>query len=220
MNGEERERLRDGARALGITITEQQLTSLIQYCDLLEDTNRSFNLTRIARADYVTLHLLDSLTCLPLVASTASHRIIDIGTGAGFPAVPLAAMLPDSQVVALDSTLKKVRWVEQTAHSVGITNLKGVHARAEALSRAPEHREQYDVVVSRAVAPLIKLTDLVLPFLAPGGTALALKGQGFEAELQQAGSRIEDLGCTLERVHEVALPGTEIHRFVLVMRRR
>jgi 16S rRNA (guanine527-N7)-methyltransferase len=217
---DERERLQSGAHALGITVTDEQTSALINYCNLLEETNRSFNLTRIPRADYVTLHLLDSLTCLPLINSNTAQRIIDVGTGAGFPAVPLAALLPESQVVALDSTLKKVRWVEQTAHSVGINNLTGIHARAEALSQTSEHKEKYNVVVSRAVAPLEKLVGLVLPLLARGGVALACKGQGFETELEQAGSRIDEHDCTLEQVHEVALPGTEIRRYVLVMRRR
>jgi 16S rRNA (guanine527-N7)-methyltransferase len=216
---DECDRLKDGAHALGLSITDEQASALINYCNILEETNRSFNLTRIARADYATLHLLDSLTCLPLIPHSTARRIIDVGTGAGFPAVPLAALLPDAHVTALDSTLKKVRWVEQTAHSVGITNLGGIHARAEALSQTAEHDKQYDIVVSRAVAPLEKLVGLMLPLLTPGGTALALKGQDFEAELSQTGSRIEDAGCTLEKVHEVLLPGTEIRRYVVVMRR-
>lgn len=216
---DERERFKDGVHALGLTVTDEQITALINYCNLLEETNRSFNLTRIPRADYVTLHLLDSLTCLPLINPNAAQRIIDVGTGAGFPAVPLAALLPESHVVALDSTLKKVRWVEQTAHSVGINNLSGIHARAEVLSQTAEHKERYNVVVSRAVAPLEKLVGLVLPLLARNGVALALKGQGFETEIEAAGSRINDNGCVLDQVHEVVLPGTEIRRYVLVMRR-
>lgn len=217
---DERERFKDGAHALGLTVTDEQVSALINYCNLLEETNRSFNLTRIPRADYVTLHLLDSLTCLPLIDRSSAKRIIDVGTGAGFPAFPLATLLPESHVVALDSTLKKVRWVEQSAHAVGVTNLSGIHARAEVLSQTAEHKERYNVVVSRAVAPLEKLVGLVLPLLARDGVALALKGQGFETEIEAAGTRINDNGCTLEQVHEVVLPGTEIRRYVLVMRRQ
>lgn len=230
MNNSEHSQLIHGLESLSLTASEQQITSLLDYCGRLEETNRSFNLTRIPRADYVTLHLLDSLTCLPLIGEhlrkhsaargePTNLRLIDVGTGAGFPAVPIAALLPRAHIIALDSTLKKVRWVEQTAHAVGITNLSGIHARAEALSRTAEHQQQYDVVVSRAVAPLVKLTDLILPFLSVGGTALAMKGQGFEAEVDLASSRIEELGCKLERIHEVQLPGTDIRRFILVIQR-
>jgi 16S rRNA (guanine527-N7)-methyltransferase len=167
----------------------------------------------------VTLHLLDSLTCLQVIPSNLQGRILDVGTGAGFPGVPLAAMLPSTHVTVLDSTAKKVRFVADTAAQVGITNLSGVHARAEALARTPEYRGAFDVVVSRAVAALPKLVELLIPLTAVGGITVAMKGQGYEEELQAATDLIPKLGGTVENIHEVELPGTTIRRYIIVIRK-
>jgi 16S rRNA (guanine527-N7)-methyltransferase len=209
--------LAQGIRELGFEATPKQIESLVKYLEILETTNRSFNLTRIPRADYVTLHILDSLTALRLIPQQRNLRILDIGTGAGFPGVPLAAMLPDAHVTLLDSTAKKVRFAAETAHQCEISNCSAIHARAEALGKEREHRARYDVVVSRAVASFDSLIALMLPFVKPRGSAIALKGAKAEEELAGTESIITSLGGTKPVLHRITIPGTEIERQLVVV---
>lgn len=216
----EREQLQHGVRELGYEIADTQVESLLQYLEELEITNQSFNLTRIPRSDYVTLHLLDSLTSLKAIEPQPSPRILDIGTGAGFPGVPLAAMLPGAQVTLLDSTAKKVRFATDTAHACGITNCVGIHDRAEKLAQSFEHRGQYDVVVSRAVAAFDALIALMLPFVKEGGRAIALKGSNYESEIAKTEPLVRRLGGYPPRIVSITLPSTEISRYLVVVDKR
>lgn len=215
----EQEQLIDGLKELGFDITPEQTTSLIAYLEALDITNRSFNLTRIPRSDYVTLHLLDSLTALLALPKDTPLKIIDVGTGAGFPGVPLAALLPNSRVTLLDSTLKKVKFVEFTAHECGIKNCMGVHSRAETLATMSQHRNGYDVVVSRAVAAFPKLMEWLLPLAKVGGIVLAMKGSGYEQEVEGSESLLKRLGGKIEKVITTPLPGTDITRHLIVVRK-
>jgi 16S rRNA (guanine527-N7)-methyltransferase len=218
-SSEERLALESGLRALDLMANSASVASTLAYLDQLEETNKSFNLTRIPRSDYVSLHILDSLTCLHVIPEGCCGRILDVGTGAGFPGVPLAAWLRSAHITVLDSTAKKVRFVSDTAAQVGITNLAGVHARAEALARDAATREAFEVVVSRAVAALPKLVELLVPLAAVGGTVVAMKGPGYEEELHAAASLIPQLGGTVDRVHEVTLPNTDIRRHLIVIKK-
>lgn len=213
------ERLADGIKELGFNATGEQLASLIAYLEKLDVTNRSFNLTRIAREDYVTLHLLDSLTALLAITQHKPLRILDVGTGAGFPGVPLACLLPEAQVSLLDSTLKKVKFAEFTAHEFGISNCKGIHTRAEELAKMPQHRNGYDVVVSRAVAAFPKLMEWTLPLAKVGGQVVAMKGSGYEEEMEGSESAVKRLGGEIERVITVPLPLTDITRHLIVVKK-
>jgi len=213
------ERLADGIKELGFNASGEQLASLVGYLEKLDVTNRSFNLTRIAREDYVTLHLLDSLTVLLAIAHKEPLRILDVGTGAGFPGVPLACLLPQAQVSLLDSTLKKVKFVEFTAHEFGITNCKGIHTRAEELAKMPQHRNGYDVVVSRAVAAFPKLMEWTLPLAKVGGQVVAMKGSGYEEEMEGSETVVKRLGGEIERVITVPLPLTDITRHLIMVKK-
>jgi 16S rRNA (guanine527-N7)-methyltransferase len=215
----EQEQLADGLKELGFDITPEQTKALIDYLEALDITNRSFNLTRIPRSDYVTLHLLDSLTALLALPKDTALKIIDVGTGAGFPGVPLAALLPNAHVTLLDSTLKKVKFAEFTAHESGIKNCHGVHSRAETLATMPQHRNGYDVVVSRAVAAFPKLMEWLLPLAKVGGIVVAMKGSGYEQEVEGTESFLKNLGGTIEQIITTPLPGTEITRHLIVVRK-
>lgn len=214
---DERQQLQQGVKELGYDITDSQAEALIQYLEKLEITNQSFNLTRIPRADYVTLHLLDSLTALKVIDPKPHTRILDIGTGAGFPGVPLAAMMPGAEVTLLDSTAKKVRFAAETAHACGIPNCIGIHERAEKLAQIPQHRGQYDVVISRAVAAFDSLIALMLPLVRPGGRAIALKGSSYESEIAGTESLVRRLGGGPPRVVALTLPGTDIERHLIIV---
>jgi 16S rRNA (guanine527-N7)-methyltransferase len=215
----DKERLLTGMKELGLSVTEPQADSLVAYLNHLEETNRSFNLTRIPREEYVTLHLLDSLTALLAIDPAQKPTILDVGTGAGFPGVPLAAALPESSVTILDSTGKKVRFASETAQSCGISNLQGIHARAEDLAKQREHGARYDIVVSRAVAAFPKLMEWLLPLVKPGGFALAMKGSGYEEELQGSDAILKRHDASIERTIETPLPGTDIKRYLIVVRK-
>jgi 16S rRNA (guanine527-N7)-methyltransferase len=206
-------------REIGFEISEQQISSLVQYLNQLEETNKSFNLTRIPREEYVTLHLLDSLLALKAFDTTKPLRILDVGTGAGFPGVPLAALLPHASVALLDSTGKKVRFASETAAACGIPNISGIHARAEDLAKQAEHRARYDLVVSRAVAAFPKLMEWLLPLTKPGGIALAMKGSGYESELDGSDALLRKLKGALERTLEIKLPGSDITRDLIPVRK-
>jgi 16S rRNA (guanine527-N7)-methyltransferase len=216
----ERDVLEHGLAELGLSASESQVRSMLHYLDILEVTNQSFNLTRIPRSEYVTLHLLDSLSCLLEIQPHQGLKVIDVGTGAGFPGVPLAALLPDTAFTLLDSTAKKIRFVAKTAHSCGIPNVTGVHGRAELIAKSPEHGRAYDVVVSRAVASYPKLMEWLLPLAKRGGRVLAMKGSGYQEEMQGAEKIVERLGGEIEKIRTVRLPGTDIERYIIVVKKR
>lgn len=206
-----------GVRELGYEISPTQSASLLSYLEQLDVTNRSFNLTRIPREDYVKLHLLDSLITLTCLPAGDKLSIIDIGTGAGFPGVPLAALLPSATVTLLDSTAKKVRFAADTAAACGITNCVGLHARAEVIAHDPKHRQRYDVVTSRAVATFSTLIELMLPLVKVGGRVIALKGARADEELSGSEPLVRELGGAPAETRTVALPGTDIQRQLIVV---
>ncbi len=213
----EQTELESGVRELGHEISPIQSASLLSYLEQLDVTNRSFNLTRIPREDYVKLHLLDSLTALTCLPAADKLSIIDIGTGAGFPGVPLAALLPSATVTLLDSTAKKVRFAADTAAACGITNCVGLHARAEVIAHDPKHRQRYDVVTSRAVATFSTLIELMLPLVKVGGRVIALKGARADEELSGSEPLVRELGGAPAETRTVALPGTDIQRQLIVV---
>ena len=215
----EQEQLHDGLKELGFEISPEQSTALLAYLEALDVTNQSFNLTRIPRKDFVTLHLLDSLTALLAIPSGKPLKIIDVGTGAGFPGVPLAALLPNAQVSLLDATSKKVKFAEFTAHESGITNCKGIHCRAEDLARMNQHRNSYDVVISRAVAPFAKLMQWLMPLAKVGGCVIAMKGTGYEQEIEGTDALVKQLGGTIDELITTPLPGTDITRHLIIVRK-
>ena len=212
----EQQRITSGARELGISLSDERAAELVRYLDILDVTNRSFNLTRIPREEYATLHVLDSLAALTVVSQKPHMRVLDIGTGAGFPGVPIAAALADAHVTLLDSTNKKVRFAADTAYQCGITNCVGIHQRAEALAKDSKHRCRYDLVVSRAVASFSTLAELMAPFIAPGGRAVALKGAKAHDEIAGADKLVRALGCSNPTVNAVTIPGTQIERYLIV----
>lgn len=211
------EELKKGALSLGISLEASQMETLLRYLDLLEETNKTLNLTRIPTEESVRLHLLDSLTCLPFLKDAS--RILDLGTGAGFPGIPIAVTAPQSSVTLLDSTLKKLRFIEEAAKQCGIVNCAILHARAETLAQEKAHSERYDAVVSRAVASFGKLMGLMLPLVKPGGIALAMKGPGFEEEMRENPVDLESFGGCLEKIQDVTLPGTDRARHLIVIRK-
>lgn len=197
-----------GASRLGVSLNTAAASCLLQLLDELERWSRSFNLTAITRrSEMLTHHLLDSLSIAPLLHG---QRIIDIGTGAGFPGLPLAIVQPERQFTLLDSNGKKVRFVAHAARTLGLTNVEAVHARAEQWQDA---RGAFDTVVTRAFAPLPELVAMVRGLCGPATHVLAMKGRRLEQE--RAGLPADWL---IEKDVDLVIPGLDEERHALVLR--
>ncbi|MGM9679921.1 MAG: 16S rRNA (guanine(527)-N(7))-methyltransferase RsmG [Eubacteriales bacterium] len=174
-------------------------------CNRLIETNERFNLTAITDPEGVILrHFADSLTAEPLIGGSGS--VLDVGCGGGFPTLPLAIVHPGAVYTALDSTAKKLTFVDAVSKELALP-VRTIAARAEELAILPEHRECYDLVVSRAVARLNILAELCLPFAKVGGRFVALKGAGGEDELDEAAAGIGKLGGRVKNARKFTLPG-------------
>ena len=208
-----REILTSGLPALGVEAA--CIPNLEKFSKLLLEKNQVMNLTAITEPDQVaTLHLLDSLALLT-VADFQGKQVVDVGTGAGFPGMPLAIASPGTAFTLLDSLGKRVRFLEEARDALGLSNVACVHGRAEEFAR--DHREGFDLAVSRAVANLSVLCELCLPLVKVGGAFLAMKSTGCEAETDAAREAIRRLGGRLGRAADYTIPTTEIPHRVLVI---
>ena len=165
----------------------QKVSTLLAYLDLVLVRNEHINLTAVRDCNEALVkHVLDSLAITDLPEYKEAKNIIDVGTGAGFPGALLAIVSPEKKFTLLDSTLKRLRVIDEFAGTLNISNLRTVHARAEEISGKPEYSEAFDICVSRAVANLEKLSGWCLPFVRKGGSFIAYKGENYEEELKQA----------------------------------
>jgi len=211
--------LRDGARELGIELDGTQVDRLDRFAATLVETNRSFNLTRITEpAEIVTGHYLDSLACLAAYEISKGARVIDVGTGAGFPGIPIKIARPDIELTLLDASRKKLKFIERAADEIDI-EVRLVHARAEDAGRDPVHREAYDAAVTRALADMKTLVELCLPLVKVGGVLIANKSEDVDAEIDAARPIIGQLGGRIDEIVSVTIPHTDITRRLVVVSR-
>ena len=218
MTDEVKKQLADGLAALRLSPEPEALEKLALYCDLLLEKNEVMNLTAITDpAEVVRLHFLDSAALLP---SRALHekRIIDVGTGAGFPGLVLKILDPTIEVTLFDTLGKRIAWLQELCGELGLSGVTCVKGRAEEFGRDPAYRERYDAAVSRALAAMPVLAELCMPFVKPGGLFLAMKSNKTDEEIAAAEKRILTLGGKLPFVMDYRLPGDETiyHRIVTV----
>jgi 16S rRNA (guanine527-N7)-methyltransferase len=197
----------------GFRLTALQREQLDGYVALLMEANTRFNLTAIRDPELVEANLVGGSLELAALLPQRAGSLIDVGTGGGVPGMILAIAFPDLQVCLLDSTRKKVDFLNSTAAVLGLVNVNAIHGRAEELARDPVHRELYSIGTARAVARLATLAELVLPFVKTGGTALFPKGAGAQAELDEARQAIGYVGGKHARLVDSALDDT---RYVLI----
>lgn len=207
------QRLQSGLAALNLPV--EGIPALVRYGDLLIETNKVMNLTAITDPeDVATLHFLDSAALLTL-ESFSGKSVVDVGTGAGFPGLPLRVLEPSIRLTLLDSLNKRIQFLETVCRELDLPDVACVHARAEEFAMA--QRENYDIAVSRAVANLRLLSELCLPLVKVGGQFLAMKSAGSDLEIDEAKKAIATLGGKLAAVRDYPIPGTEVtHRLVVI----
>ena len=187
------------------------------YMNLLIEWNKKINLTAIVEEkDIIIKHFLDSLTISKYINS--NQKIMDIGTGAGFPGIPLKIFQENINMNLVDSLNKRITFLNEVVNKIELKNIVAIHSRAEDLAKIEEHREKYDIVVSRAVAKLNTLLEYMMPFIKVGGTCICMKGSNIE-ELEESKKAIEILGGKLEKVDEIVLPNTDIKRNNIIIKK-
>lgn len=215
-----RQYLADAFATSGITASEDQLVQLERYYQMLVDWNQRMNLTAITEPREVAVkHMVDSLLCFDRTYFPQGAKVIDVGTGAGFPGIPLKIIYPDLEMVLFDSLQKRLKFLQAVIDELGLTDIYCVHGRAEDGGRDPALREKFDVVVSRAVARMVLLVEWCLPFLHTGGWMIALKGAQYQEELLEAKRAIQLLGGKAGAAQEVSLPGFSERRGLLFVQK-
>ncbi len=197
-----------GARGLGIELSPEQQRQFQEYADLLLEWNRRVNLVRVrGREELMRAHMLDSLWCSAATDLRENLRLLDIGSGAGFPGIPLRICFPGTRLYLLESQQKRSLFLAEAISRLGLENCKVLTGRAEELARKETYRESFACVVARALAPMTVLAELALPFVATGGHLIALKGSSAGEEIAEASYALELLGGVVERVITYRFPG-------------
>lgn len=191
---------------LGVLYNEKTIEQFERYMNGILEWNQKVNLTSISDPEsFIEKHYIDSLLCVSSKEFQNAERIIDVGTGGGFPGIPLALAAPDKEFLLMDSLNKRIKIINELCRELGITNVTALHARAEELARNKNHREKYHLCVSRAVANIATLSEYCLPFVKPGGTFLAYKGPDTEEELKAGKAAIKILGGKIVREEKAKL---------------
>jgi 16S rRNA (guanine527-N7)-methyltransferase len=205
---------------LGIELTTLQKNAFQTFEKLLLDWNQKFNLTSITNPEEIHIkHFLDSLSVLRVIPTSGEFSLIDIGTGAGFPGIPLKIMLPEMTLTLVESSQKKAEFCKAAVNELHLTNTIVIASRAEDLGKDPNHREKYDWAIARAVAELSVLAEYLLPLVKIGGKALAMKGASTEAEVQKAKHAISILGGELSENMQLELPNGSGGRTLIVIKK-
>lgn len=212
--------LRQEADSIGIALTDRQLEQFELYYHLLVEWNEKMNLTGITEREAVyEKHFYDSLTVSLATDLTKADSLADIGSGAGFPGIPLKIAFPHLRLAIVDSLNKRIRFLEEVASRLELTNVQCIHGRAEDIARLPEHRDCYSVATARAVARLAGLNELCLPFVKPSGFFVAMKGADLSAELDESRYSAGKLNAELREVRRLELPIERSERHLVILRK-
>ncbi len=209
-----------GAEELNQPLSEKQIECFSDYSRLLVEWNEKMNLTAVTDPDGISVkHFLDSILPLSYVNIAENSSVADIGTGAGFPGIPIKIMRPDIELTLVDSLNKRINFLKTVAEEIGLEDTECIHGRAEELARKSEFRDSFDVVVSRAVANMTVLCEYCLPFVKKGGIFVALKADNATDEINDAKSMIGNLGGAVEDIISAPLPMSDMTRTLVVVRK-
>ena len=205
---------------LGITLTDKQRQQFDKFYELLVEWNKVMNLTGITEYEEVNeKHFVDSLSIVKAINMENVKSVIDVGTGAGFPGIPLKIAFPHLKVVLLDSLNKRINFLNTVIAELGLTDIKTIHGRAEDYAKQTEYREKFDLCVSRAVANLSTLSEYCLPYVSVDGMFVPYKSGEIDEELENSKKAVKILGGKIENVVKFQLPGTEIGRSFVKIRK-
>jgi len=217
--------LEENAKLISVPLTGEEIAAFRAYAALLREYNKVMNLTNIVDDNGIAMrHFIDSLTLVSFIEAEQKKQgrenlsIIDVGTGAGFPGIPLKVSIPSLELTLLDSLKKRVGFLDTVIGKLALTGARTVHSRAEDAGHSKTHREKYDIATARAVASLPTLCEYCLPLVKVGGIFLAMKGH-LEEELEQSKTAIIKLGGTIETSTQFVLPGTDMERSIVVIRK-
>lgn len=201
-----------------LNVNDEVLNKFWVYMTNLLEWNEKINLTAITDEDDMILkHFIDSLTILEYIPEKSN--VIDVGTGAGFPGIPLKIVREDINMTLMDSLNKRITFLNEIINKLGLKKINAIHSRAEELAKIPEHREKYDIAVSRAVANLTTLSEYMIPFVKVGGKCICMKGSNIEEELKTAKNAIKELGGEIEKVINFKLPDSDNERNIIIIKK-
>lgn len=213
------EKLNSYLAEINIKLNEEQIKQFYDYMNLLLEWNEKINLTAITDKDEIILkHFVDCLTISKYIKENAC--IIDVGTGAGFPGIPLKISRKDVKIVLMDSLNKRINFLNEVIQSLKLENIETIHSRAEELGKNKKYREKFDVATSRAVANLNTLSEYMLPFVKKGGISICMKGPGADEEVQKGKRAISILGGEISSVDSFDLPNSDIARNVVIINKK
>ena len=213
--------LEDGCQAFGVTLTDKQIEQFEKYYELLVEWNKVMNLTGITEFDEVMQkHFVDSVAAAKYAEMEKVNRLIDVGTGAGFPGIPLKIVYPHIQVTLLDSLNKRIKFLDEVVDNLGLIGIETVHGRAEDAAKKAEYREQFDLSVSRAVANLASLTEYCLPFIKVGGKFVSYKSVSVDEEITQSKKAVYVLGGEIGKVEKFNLPESDMERSLVIIEKK
>lgn len=210
--------LNTAANNEGLQLDEKKYNQFIVYKDLIKEWNEKVNLTAITEDDeMVQKHFIDSMKVFKFDKLKGAKRVIDIGTGGGFPGIPMKIINPDTEMVLLDSLNKRINFLNEVINKLELKNIKTIHGRAEDFAQEINYREKFDVAVSRAVANLTVLSEFCIPYVKVGGYFVAMKGPAIDEEMKDAKQAISLLGGKVERIEQVNIEGSDLkHNLVII----
>lgn len=210
------EKITNLLKEINVNIDVRQVERFYRYMQLLLEWNQKINLTTLTEEDDIVLkHFVDSLTVLKYIEN--NKTIVDVGTGAGFPGIPIALMNKNNKITLVDSLNKRINFLNEVKREIDIENIETVHSRAEDFGQNKEYREKFDISISRAVANLSTLVEYLIPLVKVGGRIICMKGSDVEEEINNAKFAIKELGGEIKEVNEFCLPKTDMKRNIIIV---
>ena len=213
----------DGCQKMGININNEQIRKFSRYLELLVQWNQKINLTSLKTPQEIIIkHFLDSISCVKVInkyINTEGISVIDVGTGAGFPGIPIKIICPSIRLSLLEARKKKTRFLEKVTEEMNFQQVEILNGRAETFGKCPDYREKYDITISRAVAPLNILSEYCLPLVRVGGLFVAQKGRSYKKETEKSFKTIQVLGGELIGVENVRIPFIDQERHLLLIKK-